>query len=102
MPAAAEVLALRQREKRESVRMDRAIEAGRTQYPSVFVLCSREGDDGREYRAFSNVRAVIETGGFGWVVVCRYQKNGLGRWEEIGDGVGMPAPAGSNLARRLG
>lgn len=102
MPRVAQAIEIRQRERRESVRLDRALEAGRTQHPSAFVLCSREGDDGLEYRAFSNARAAIETGEFGWVVVCRYQKNGLGRWEEIGDGTGAPAPAGSNLARRLG
>lgn len=102
MPRVTQAIEIRQRERRESVRLDRAIEAGRTQHPSAFVLCSREGDDGLEYRAFSNARAAIETGEFGWIVVCRYQKNGLGRWEEIGDGTGAPAPAGSNLARRLG
>ena len=101
VPAAAETLALRQRERRESVRLDRAIDSGRTQFHPAFVLCSREGDDGREYRAFSSARAA-DTENVGWIVVCRYQKNGLGRWEEIGDGTGAPAPVGSNLARRVG
>lgn len=96
--SAAQAIALRQRERRESVRLDRALEAGRTQFHPAFVLCSREGDDGLEYRAFSNARAA-ETENVGWVVVCRYQKNGLGRWEEIGDGVGTPAAVSSYVAR---